>query len=101
MPRSSAYQALRRLEAPGVNLATFNAAEGLNYGEPRTDDSLQCLAFSFTNGASKSQARKEKHRLERERHVNFLVRAAIQLHEHHSADKSEPGEQTLAQEISV
>ncbi|NWG33528.1 MAG: bifunctional DNA primase/polymerase [Chloroflexi bacterium] len=71
LPRSSVYSALKRLQSAG--LAT-RAGDGLIYGEPRTDASLQSMSLFWNNGSSKSASRKEAHRIERERHVNRLTR---------------------------
>jgi hypothetical protein len=77
MPRSSVDRALKNLSAGNVMLVTWSSAEGLYYGEPATDGTLARLAVTFSNGASRSQARKDLHRLERERRVNVLMAAAI------------------------
>lgn len=75
MARSSVYGALKRLQSAG--LAT-RAGDGLVYGEAKTDASLQSMALSWSDGESKSAQRKERHKIERERRVNYLVQRAIE-----------------------
>ena len=74
-PRSSVYDALKKLTAHDLQFVTV--AEGIYYGEPKTAASLEYLAACMFNGASKSQARKNGHKLERERRVNRLATNAI------------------------
>jgi hypothetical protein len=76
LPRSSVYAALKILNHPNVMLVS--SAEGMYYGEPRTDASLASMAAFWHEGASPSQNRKQAHKLERERRVNRLVIGAIQ-----------------------
>jgi bifunctional DNA primase/polymerase-like protein/primase-like protein len=76
LPRSSVYAALKVLTHGNVGLA--GSAEGMYYGEPRTDASLASMAAFWHDGASPSQNRKQVHKLERERRVNRLVISAIQ-----------------------
>ena len=72
---SSVYKAVKNLTRDGVRLVTI--AEGMYYGESKTEASLQIMAGDWYNGASRSQARKEAHRIERERRVNKLIAYAI------------------------
>lgn len=78
LPRSSVHAAVKRLQSAGL---VTRAGDGMLYGEPRTDASLQSLALSCNGGESRSTARKENHRIERERRVNYLTRKAIQQQE--------------------
>ena len=71
--RSSVYGALNRLQAAG--LAVFGIAEGLYYGESKTDADLEYLAVAW-GVHGKSEARKQAHRSERERRVNSLMARA-------------------------
>lgn len=80
LPQSSVYAALKRLLQDDVRLGT-RAGDGLIYGEPRTDASLQNMAMSWNDGESKSATRKENHKIERERRVNYLTRYYIQRQE--------------------
>jgi predicted transcriptional regulator len=75
LPRSSVSEALKTLTHHNVRLVSL--AEGTYYGEPRTESSLQSMALFWTDGGSQSKARKEGHKLERERRVNWLIRQAV------------------------
>jgi predicted transcriptional regulator len=73
--RSSVYAALKILRQADIRLVI--SAEGVYYGEPRTDASLAEMAARLHAGSSPSQNRKEVHKLEREQRVNRLVIGAI------------------------
>jgi hypothetical protein len=68
-PRSSVYAALIRLQDAG--LAVFGMAEGMYYGESKTDADLEYQAIAW--GAHSSENRKQTHRSEREKRVNGLM----------------------------
>lgn len=78
LPRSSVCAAVKRLQLVGL---ANRAGDGLIYGEPRTDASLQDMALSWNDNESKSATRKENHKIERERRVNYLTRHYIQRQE--------------------
>jgi hypothetical protein len=77
LPPSSVYNALKLLEHPFIGLVTHSQAEGIYYGEPKTDESLAQIAAVMFDGGSPSQARVERHRVEREIHAFRLVAGAI------------------------
>jgi hypothetical protein len=65
LPSSSVYAALERLQHDNVRLVS-RAGDGMLYGEPKTEASLQAFALVQFDGASPSQARRERHALDRE-----------------------------------
>jgi predicted transcriptional regulator len=75
LPRSSVYASLKALTHHNVGLVS--CAEGMYYGEPKTDASLASMAAFWHDGASPSQARRQAHQLERERRVNRLMIGAL------------------------
>jgi predicted transcriptional regulator len=78
LPRSSTCAAIKRLTGLGL---IARGGDGQYYAEAKTEASLQYLAAQMFDGASRSQARKTAHRIERERAVNRAVRNAIDYHE--------------------
>jgi hypothetical protein len=73
LPRSSVYAALRQLQDTG--LAVFGMAEGMYYGESKTDSDLEYLSIIW-GAHGKSEARKQAHRAEREIRVNWKMMKA-------------------------
>lgn len=70
---SVAYSAVRRLQ--DMTLVTYSQAEGIYYGETRTDTALQLLADEIGKGG-RSKAREEKYQQERARFLNNEFRRA-------------------------
>ncbi len=64
---SIVYPAFRKLKE--MTLITHSQAEGLYFGEARTDTALQMLAIEYGKDG-RSKAREEKYRLERMRYLN-------------------------------
>jgi hypothetical protein len=78
LPSSSVYAALKALQHDNVRLVS--SAEGMLYGEPKTEASLQAFAFAQFDGSSPSQARRERNQLDRERNANRAIRNARDWH---------------------
>ena len=75
-PASSVYQAFKRLRKNG--LVTFGHAEGLYFGEAKTDASLQYLAADMgVDGKTKQKIRNFE--IERERYINLQMARAIRV----------------------
>lgn len=74
LPASSVYAALKALQHDNVRLVS--SAEGMLYGEPRTEASLQAFALAQYDGASPSKARRERNELDRELNANRAIRNA-------------------------
>lgn len=72
MPRTSVYQAVRKLQDESLKMIG-RGGDGNYYAEPRTPASMQYLAAQMFNGGSPTQARKENHKVERERRNNQLI----------------------------
>ena len=75
LKRSSVGRALKFLKHDNVGLVMH--ADGVYYGEPKTDASLAEMAIYWHEGASPAKNRKEAHKLERELRANKLVIGAI------------------------
>ena len=72
---SVAYSAVKRLQDMG--LVTYSQAEGIYYGEARTDAALQLLADEIGKGG-RSAAREAKYQQERARYLNAeFMRAKV------------------------
>jgi hypothetical protein len=84
LPQSSVYAALKLLQDGNVRLVS--SSEGVLYGEPRTEASLQSMALFWNDGASPSQARKQKHVIERELYATWQVRKARENWENRQHD---------------
>lgn len=73
---SSVYSAVGRLQHKDIRLVA-RGGDGHYYAEPKTAASLQYLAAQMFNGGSKSQDRKTKHRIEREREATRRIKREI------------------------
>ncbi len=70
IPRTSVTDSLKRLTADNVRLVVLNDADGLYYGEPKTEYDLQALCVAL-GIADRAQTRKEAYQTERARRVNW------------------------------
>ncbi|HLO30687.1 MAG TPA: bifunctional DNA primase/polymerase [Anaerolineales bacterium] len=64
---STVYSAFEKLQA--MKLVTYSQAEGVFYGETRTDAALEMLALEYGR-SGRSKARQQKYQLERQRFLN-------------------------------